>query len=82
MPFSAADTCIGALIQLTGHDEGYKPGDPAESRFAAIDRWAAWWEKEGKAEYIKKHPEVAIVYGRKPTLSTVSASRPASRPAE
>ena len=82
MPFSAADTCIGALIRLTGHDEGYKLGDPAESRFAAIDRWAAWWEKDGKAEFIKKHPEVAAVYGMKPTPSTVSASRPASRPAE
>ncbi|MHC4503128.1 MAG: hypothetical protein ACYTFI_07475, partial [Planctomycetota bacterium] len=61
MSFSCADKCLGALIRLTGHNEGYERGDAVEKRYAAIDRWIAWWEREGKAAYLKQHPEVGRV---------------------
>lgn len=62
MGFSCADTCMATLIRLTGHDEGYNPIEPVEEkRYAAIDRWIAWWEKEGQAAYVKEHPEVLKV---------------------
>jgi hypothetical protein len=60
--FSLADSCQEALIRLTGHDEGYVAADPDAKRFAAIDRWIAWWTKEGKAAFLKAHPEVAPVW--------------------
>ena len=59
--FSRADTCMEALIRLTGHDEGYRPERPKEERYAAIHRWIVWWEKEGKVEYVRNHPEVTGV---------------------
>jgi hypothetical protein len=62
MGFSCADSCIGALIRLTGHNEGYQPGDPQPERYAAIDRWIEWWQREGKAAYLDEHPEVRQVY--------------------
>jgi hypothetical protein len=57
-----ADESMEALEKLTGQSEGYKFNDPAERRFAAIDRWKAWWQKEGKADFVKKHPEVAAMF--------------------
>ncbi|HYT94752.1 MAG TPA: hypothetical protein VEL76_38905, partial [Gemmataceae bacterium] len=59
--FSCADSSIEALIRLTGHNEGYQSGDDDQQRFTAIDRWQAWWQREGRAAYVKKHPEVLRV---------------------
>ncbi len=59
--FSCADSCMGALIRLIEHDEGYGPGDPQEKRFVTIDRWILWWKREGKEAYFKKYPEVRKV---------------------
>lgn len=56
--FCVADSCLGKLIELTGHNEGYRPGARVDQRFAAIDRWLAWWNKEGRAAYLKQHPEI------------------------
>ena len=64
MSFCAADTCMESLIRLTGHDEGYKGDDPPEQRFAVMDRWLAWWRKDGQAAYLAKHSEVAKVQGQ------------------
>ena len=58
---SWADKCMGTLISLTNHNEGYKPADAMEERYEAIDRWIDWWRSEGKVAYIKQHPEVAGV---------------------
>jgi len=66
MGFSCADTCIGALIRLVGHDPGYQRGDPVEERYAAIDRWETWWQREGKAAFLDKHPKVRKVLGEGP----------------
>ena len=66
MGFSCADTCIGALIRLVGHDPGYQRGDPFEKRYAAIDRWEMWWQREGKAAFLEKHPEARKVLGEGP----------------
>jgi hypothetical protein len=76
MSFCAADTCIESLIRLTGHDEGYKGDDPPEQRFAAMDRWLAWWNKEGQAAYLAKHPEVAKVLGKSPPTSMPAGTVP------
>jgi len=67
MGFSCADTCMGALIRLTGHNEGYRPDAPPDERFASIDRWRAWWRSAGEAEYLKAHPEVRQVLGPQET---------------
>ncbi len=56
-----ADHSIRALARLTGHNGGYERGDPYEERCAAMDRWTAWWEREGRDAYVKEHPEVGTV---------------------
>jgi len=56
--FSVADTSMASLIRITGHDEGYVAYAPAKERFAAIDRWIAWWQREGEKAFLAKHPDV------------------------
>lgn len=65
MGFSCADSCMGTLIKLTGHNEGYENGSQDEDRFAAIDRWIEWWTKQGQEEFLKKHPDVGKMFGPK-----------------
>ena len=62
VPCSLADKCMEALIRLTGHNEGYVRDDPPSNREASFDRWIAWWNKEGKAAFVMKHPELLKVY--------------------
>jgi hypothetical protein len=78
MGFSCADSCMGALIRLTEHNEGYEPGDPKEERYRAIDRWTRWWKQEGKAAYLKKYPAVLQVLAEGVESDTIfdSASLP------
>ncbi|MFO8012959.1 MAG: hypothetical protein R6X20_06595 [Phycisphaerae bacterium] len=59
--FSAADDCMQALIDLTGHDAGYRKNADAEARLAAIDRWLAWWKREGREAFLAAHPAVRKV---------------------
>ena len=56
---SPADYCMKTLIQLTQHNKGYDAGSRREQRFEAIERWLAWWNSEGRANYLQQHPEVA-----------------------
>ena len=49
--FEVADNCLGALGILIAHDEG-RGGE-------AIDRWLAWWDREGREDFLRQHPEVA-----------------------
>jgi hypothetical protein len=55
---SPAEACLTTLAHLTGHEEAARPGVPAEDRFARVDRWVAWWRKEGAVAFLKAHPEV------------------------
>ena len=48
--------CSRRLIKITKHNEGYNDEDPPAKRVAAIERWLAWWDREGKAAYAKAHP--------------------------
>ena len=85
---SLADRCLEALIRLTGHTEDYVATDPDAKRLAAIDHWFAWWTNEGKAAFLKAHPEVAPVWGDPeerlrevsaaalPPLASVAAAEP------
>ena len=57
--FSPEDYCMETLIKLTQHNEGYDAGFRRERRFEAIDRWLVWWNREGRADYLRQHPEVA-----------------------
>ena len=75
----STDRCIESLIQLTGHDENYRPEAPPEDRFAAIERWKAWWGQKGEAEYAKAHPEVRRVLDQ--AKATTSEVDPATLPA-
>ncbi|MFH1741936.1 MAG: hypothetical protein ABIH23_23275 [bacterium] len=69
-PFSVADDCMEALVRLTGHNEGYeavlfgKENQSMEKRYAAIDRWIAWWKAEGEEAYCRERPEVLEVLGK------------------
>jgi hypothetical protein len=62
MPFSLADSAMGSLIRLTGHDEGYRKDDAVVARYAAIDRWIAWWNAQGKNAFLAAHPDVKAMY--------------------
>jgi hypothetical protein len=55
--FTYADTAMKILFERVGHNEGFQPSDPMPVRREAIERWKQWWEKEGKAEYVRKYPE-------------------------
>lgn len=59
--FGAADRNMEALIKITGHNEGYNQVAPSEERFAAMDRWLEWWQKEGEADFFSKYPEAREV---------------------
>lgn len=52
-----ADDCWLRLERLTGHEAGARLTDPPEARFAAMDRWLAWWNSEGAAAFIARHPQ-------------------------
>jgi hypothetical protein len=69
--FSIADECMENLIHLTGHDEGYDRDASVEKRFATINKWQAWWHREGKAAYEAKHPEL-----NNPNTGPTAASHP------
>jgi hypothetical protein len=56
--FGAHTDTMLDLIRLTGHNEGFEAHSPSAVQFAAIQRWTAWWNREGKAAFRKKHPEV------------------------
>ena len=56
--YSVADEAIDALVAITGHDARHDFADPPEKRFAAIDRWRAWWDAEGAAAFANAHPEL------------------------
>jgi hypothetical protein len=58
---SPAEVCLATIERLTGHEETARPGVPAEDRFAPVDRWAAWWRKEGADAFLRGHPEVRRV---------------------
>ena len=54
--------CLQRLIKTVGHNEGYVAADPIAQRYAAIDRWIAWWNRTGRAEFIALHPDVADAF--------------------
>lgn len=56
--YSRADHAMEVLVVMTKHDEGYNWLAPSTKRYAAIDRWLAWWKKGGAKTYLKQHPEV------------------------
>jgi hypothetical protein len=75
MGFGTADKSMGMLVRLTGHDEGYQPGDPDAKRFAAMDRWMEWWKREGEAAFLKQHPSARETMAEAPSLREVDAGR-------
>lgn len=58
---SFADKCLLRLTLVTGHDAGTKLKDPPEARFAAMDRWLAWWKTEGASAFAAKYPEARVL---------------------
>ncbi|MBA4149772.1 MAG: hypothetical protein H0X66_16790 [Verrucomicrobia bacterium] len=60
---SVADDCVYALIQITGHKEGYERGDERDQRNAAIDRWADWWTRIGQKEWLATYPQTRPAFG-------------------
>jgi len=59
--YSYADQAVEALIEMTGHNEGYDAFTSDLNRFEAMDRWNDWWRTEGCAQYLKVHPEVTPI---------------------
>ena len=62
-PCVYADIAMDALVAETQHDEGYLPSAERTARFAAIDRWQAWWRKEGRNAFVASHPGTRAAFG-------------------
>jgi hypothetical protein len=61
---TVADEAMQSLVYLTKHSEGYRPDAPEKERFAAMERWLAWWRRTSKSRS-----------DRKPALSGASPRR-------
>lgn len=55
--FSKADRAMEILLRRIPREVGFKKTDPMPVRREAIERWKQWWEREGKADFVKAHPE-------------------------
>ena len=52
---------LSQLVELTGHDVRDTPPATRDERHAAIDRWSAWWKREGETAFLSRHPAVRDV---------------------
>jgi len=53
-------------MNITDRSFGYWPYADQKRRTAAMNRWIAWWQKEGRAAYVQEHPAVAPLLGPPP----------------
>lgn len=60
--FELSESALLILQELTGHKVEWDRTAALAERKAAMDRWLAWWHESGRADYLRKHPEVAPLF--------------------
>lgn len=59
-----ADVGFPGLLKLTEYQSNYSTNAPMRERLDAIDAWLGGWEKEGRAAFSARHPEVLSLFGQ------------------
>ena len=60
--FELAQQALAILQRVTGHESGSDGKATLPERKAAMDRWLGWWRESGRADFLRKHPQVAPLF--------------------